>query len=128
MAKSWKALRRKRKGKKMNPSLLQRPTKVEANTKVLYIYAPSVLTEGCKLEPGTVIKVLEVHKGKTKDETMLKVVTNEAWLDHDYRAHRGANFKIEDCDCQKPINEMKHEKEDNLKGNVFFVLLSDIGK
>ncbi len=118
----WKTIRRKR--KQMNPSLLQRPTKVKPNTNVKYIYAPSVLTEGCKLEPGTVIKVLEVHKGKTKDETMLKVVTDGAWADHKYSMHHRKSFKIEDCDCTKPINEMTGD----LKNHVFFVLLSDIGK
>lgn len=125
---TWKA-RRKRKGKaNMNPSLLQRPTKVKPNTNVKYIYAPSVLTEGCKLEPGTIIKVLEVHKGKTKDETMLKVVDEAVWSDHIWRVHRQqTGFKIEDCNCRKPIDEME-ESTDKLKDSVFFVLLSDIGK
>ena len=119
MAIGWPTSKRK---KQMNPSLLQRPTKVKPNTNVKYIYAPSVLTEGCKLEPGTVIKVLEVHKGKTKDETMLKVVTDAAWQGHVY----GIDHKRDDdeCGCKQPINEMIG----NLKNNVFFVLLSDIGK
>lgn len=136
------------KGKDMNLSLIQRPKRVSASSDTLYIYAPSVLMEGNKLKAKTIIKVLEVYKGSTPEETTLKVMENSVWQDH-YRHHQyrygpGPKNKDKDnrcklmlarrgeydgeerpkCVCESPIEDMPEEMEKA----THFVLLSDIGK
>lgn len=123
----------------MNLSLIQRPKRVSASSETLYIYAPSVLMEGGKLKPETVIKVLEVHEGKTAQETTLKVMVQEVWNIH-YRnwygqpetqckiamARQGAfdNTERPKCVCEGPIEDMPED----MRGATHYVLLSDIGK
>ena len=121
----------------MNLALIQRPKKVSATSKQLYIYAPSVLCEGFGLKTGSIIKILEVHEGQTPQETTLKVMEHRAWEEHTYkwkrpddlctfiREERGAyDGERPVCDCEKPLDEMP----DNLRAATHFVLLSDIGK
>ena len=124
----------------MNLTLIQRPTKVRADTKTLYIYAPSVLSEGFRLKAETAIKILEVHEGPTPQETTLKVMEVDAWITHTntwYRGSKHACTKVMEkrgmyadgeerpvCGCEKPLADMPEE----LRKATHYVLLSDIGK
>ena len=122
----------------MNLTLIQRPTKVRADTKTLYIYAPSVLSEGFKLKAETAIKILEVHEGPTPQETTLKVMEADAWETHTTLWYRRATFctQVKEkrgeydgeerpvCGCEKPLADMPEE----LRKATHYVLLSDIGK
>lgn len=128
------------KGEGMNLSLIQRPKRVSASSDTLYIYAPSVLMEGNKLKPTTVIKVLEVHEGDTPEETTLKVMDHEVWQRHTrhwYNKAESEQCKIAlarrgeydggerpKCVCEGPLEDMPEE----LRNGTHFVLLSDIGK
>ncbi len=129
------------KEKSMNLALIQRPKKVSASSKHLYIYAPSVLMEGFSLKAESIIKILEVHEGPTPEETTLKVIEHKVWQIH---TRRRPGWKDEDslctfvrdkrgdyetgkrpvCNCEKPLAEMP----DNLREATHYVLLSDIGK
>ncbi len=127
----------------MNLSLLQRPKKVRAGTKALYIYAPSVLDNDRALKPETVIKILEVNEGPTTQETVLKVMEHEVWARHRRRrwgrededelctfskeeegAYIDPPTKRPMCGCEKPLAEMPED----LQKATHYVLLSDIGK
>jgi hypothetical protein len=125
----------------MNLALIQRPKKVTATSKQLYIYAPSVLCEGFSLKPESIIKVIDVHEGSTPQETTLKVVEHDVWLQHTrhwygrteglctFTKEKRGDYEAEgvvrpECDCEKPVEEMP----DNLRAGTHFVLLSDIGK
>jgi hypothetical protein len=125
----------------MNLALIQRPKKVSTTSKQLYIYAPSVLCEGFKLKPESIIKVIGVHEGPTPQETTLKVVEHEAWLQHTrhwygrtdglctFTKEKRGDYEEEgvvrpECDCEKPVEDMP----DKLRAATHFVLLSDIGK
>lgn len=117
----------------MNLSLLQRPKKINKGTNTLYIYHPSVVTSSDVLEPGDVLKILDVFEGNVREETTLKVITHNDWDDHrwgrgmprcikddvDTRRHEG-----EYCECEKELSEM----DDAFKSKVHYVLLSDVGK
>ena len=124
----------------MNLSLIQRPKRVDPHSETLYIYAPSVLMEGGTLKPETIIKVLEVHEGDTREETTIKVMAHDAWLEH-YRNYYGTNedqcklalqrqgvYDSSDerpkCICEGPIADMPEK----MKNATHFVLLTDIGK
>jgi hypothetical protein len=115
----------------MNLSLLQRPKKIKPGTKTMYVYHPSVVTTSATLEPGVILKILDVFEGDTTSETTLKVMTAEAWQSHlwgrgvagctkEYDADNPDCF----CDCEKELSEMS----DAFKENVHYVLLSDVGK
>ena len=123
----------------MNLTLIQRPKKIRADTKTLYIYAPSVLSEGFKLKAETAIKILEVHEGPTPQETTLKVMEADAWVSHTNTRYRGPEHgctKVKEkrgdydgeerpvCGCEKPLADMPEE----LRKATHYVLLSDIGK
>lgn len=123
----------------MNLNLLQRPKRVRAGTNTLYIYAPSVLSEGLKLKPETIIKILEVHEGPTPEKTTLKVMEHRVWQTHTHNWYAGSDdfctkvrMKRGDyeenerpvCGCEKPLTEMPEE----LRKATHFVLLSDIGR
>ncbi len=130
------------KGEGMNLSLIQRPKRVSATSDTLYIYAPSVLMEGNKLKPKTIIKVLEVNEGNTPQETMLKVMENDTWQVHSRcyygtrdkeslckltLAKRGEYDTLEErpkCVCEGPIEDMPGD----MGRATHYVLLSDIGK
>ena len=135
----WKCLKHIGEGDRVNLSLIQRPKRVSAHSETLYIYAPSVLMEGNKLKPKTIIKILEVHEGPTPQETTLKVMDNSVWADHWYdRYGTGERCKINrarageydaaterpKCICEGPIEDM----DEAMKNATHFVLLSDIGK
>ncbi len=123
----------------MNLSLIQRPKRVRADTKTLYIYAPSVLSEDGKLKAETIIKILEVNEGPTPEETVLKVIEHRTWKTHTSNWYSGSDnlctkIRMEGgeydeaerpkCGCEKPLAEMP----DNLREATHYVLLSDIGK
>jgi hypothetical protein len=130
--------------KGMNLALIQRPKRVRADTKTLYIYAPSVLSEDGKLKAESVIKILEVNDGPTPEETVLKVIEYDVWLSHtrnwygnsdalctktkeergEYDEGRENEGARPECGCEKPLAEMP----DVLRNATHFVLLSDIGK
>lgn len=125
----------------MNLSLIQRPKRVSASSDTLYIYAPSVLMEGNKLKPKTIIKVLEVNEGDTPQATMLKVMENDVWQEH---ARHWYGRKDKDnlckltlakhgeydtserpkCVCEGPIEDMPV----GMGAATHYILLSDIGK
>ncbi len=125
----------------MNLALIQRPKRVKARGKQLYIYAPSVLMEGFSLKAESIIKILDVHEGPTPEETTLKVMENEVWESHtrnwystsadlctfvrEARGHyKSANTVRPECGCEKDLAEMPEQ----LRKATHFVLLSDIGK
>jgi hypothetical protein len=124
----------------VNLSLLQRPKKVRSDTKALYIYAPSVLDNDRKLKPEAIIKILEVNEGPTPEETVLKVIENDVWVQHQRRWYgrekdlctfiKAKHGEYDDCgerpqcECEKPLAEMP----DLLREATHYVLLSDIGK
>ena len=124
----------------MNLSLIQRPKRVSAHSDTLYIYAPSVLMEGNKLKPETVIKILEVNEGDTPSSTMLKVMEHDQWIDHwhNYYGTPEDNCKLAEqrsgvydtaterpkCVCEGAIEDMPTK----MQGATHYVLLSDIGK
>ncbi|KKN92305.1 hypothetical protein LCGC14_0207960 [marine sediment metagenome] len=116
----------------MNLSLLQRPRKIRPGTNTMYIYYPAVVTTNDVLEPGTVLKILDVFEGDSISTTTLKVVSAKDWDSHRYgRAGVSACSKDsseepgeELCDCQKELSEMS----DAFKELVHYVLLSDVGK
>jgi hypothetical protein len=130
--------------KGMNLALIQRPKRVRADTKALYIYAPSVLSEDGKLKAESVIKILEVNEGPTPEETVLKVIEHEVWFNHcrnwygksdqlctktreargDYLEGQKQAGPRPECGCEKPLAEMP----EHLRNATHFVLLSDIGK
>jgi hypothetical protein len=130
--------------KGMNLALIQRPKRVRADTKALYIYAPSVLSEGSKLKAESIIKILEVNEGATPEETVLKVIENEVWEQHtrqwygrsedlctktreargDYLEGQKQAGPRPQCGCEKPLADMP----DKLRDATHYVLLSDIGK
>lgn len=142
----WKIHQRARQwfkeGDNVNLSLIQRPKRVSATSDTLYIYAPSVLMEGNKLKPKTIIKVLEVNAGDTPQETMLKVMDNDVWQEHS--RHRYGRLDTEHlckitlakhgeydgvdkrpkCVCEGPIKDMPSD----MGRATHYVLLSDIGK
>ena len=137
----WGGCEKEQHGEKdMNLALIQRPKKVNASSKTLYIYAPSVLMDGFKLKPESIIKILEVHEGDSPETTTLKVITNDAWAQHttrwygdssklctktkERRGLYGDNETRPECGCEKPLDEMP----DELRSAVHYVLLSDIGK
>jgi len=121
----------------MNLALLQRPKKAKIGKQ--YIYAPSVLSEGLSLSPGSVVVVCEIHEGPTPQETTLKVIEDDTWREHTVywcgrstnnlctlvRAKRGDYKESERpvCDCEKPIEKMP----ESLKEGTHFILLSDVG-
>ena len=118
----------------MNLNLLHRPKRISKGTKVMYVYAPAVVTSGGKLEPGESLRILDVFEGATPSETTLKVMTAEDWETHTYkgctrddnRAKDGADHANCDClcDCEKELSAMS----DAFKEKVHYVLLSDVGK
>ena len=61
----------------LNPNLLRRPTRVKANTDVIYIYSPSIVTENPDLPTGTAISIVEVTKIEDTNQTLLVVVKHE---------------------------------------------------
>lgn len=128
-------------GEDMNLSLIQRPKRVSASSDTLYIYAPSVLMEGGKLKPKTIIKVLEVHDGDTPQETTIKVMDHAVWQEHwrNWYGRGGDQCKIAlarqgeydgatdgrpKCVCEGSIDDMPEK----LRDGTHFILLSDIGK
>jgi hypothetical protein len=118
----------------MNLSLLRRPNKINKNTRTMYIYHPSVVTTSNVLEPGDVLRILDVFEGATTSETTLKVMTAKDWEDHRYGRTLPACTKLDMnvydpnwrilCDCEKELSEM----DESLKARVHYVLLSDVGK
>ena len=124
----------------MNLSLIQRPKRVDPHSETLYIYAPSVLMEGGTLKPETIIKVLEVHEGDTREETTLKVMEYHVWREHwvnwygtpedqcKLALQRQGIYDSHDerpkCVCEGPIDDMPEK----MKRATHFVLLTDIGK
>jgi hypothetical protein len=115
----------------MNLSLLQRPKKIKPGTKTMYVYHPSVVTTSATLEPGDILKILDVFEGDTTSETTLKVMTASHWQDHLWgrRGESGCTKEFKDnpdcsCDCEKGLSEMSEA----FKENVHYVLLSDVGK
>ena len=61
----------------LNPNLLRRPTRVKANTDVIYIYSPSIVTENPDLPTGTAKSIVEVTKIEDTNQTLLAVVKHE---------------------------------------------------
>jgi len=110
----------------MNLSLLHRPAKIRDNTKTLYVYAPSIVSHGIGLKPGTVIRVLDVYKGDTYEETTLRVMTEDRYQKHKWRngCNRYNNDNDNECECRLPTELMP----DYMKEDVFHVLLSDLGR
>jgi len=111
----------------MNLSLLQRPKKIKAGTQTMYVYHPSVVTTSATLEPGDILRILDVFEGNKASETTLKVVTAEDWQNHKWG--RGVpscrkDYEDEMCDCEKELSEMSEA----FKEKVHYVLLSDVGK
>ncbi len=115
----------------MNLSLLQRPKKIKKGTKAMYVYHPSIVTTSDVLEPGDVLKILDVFEGSTTNETTLKVIMADDWQAHVWG--RGVPHCIvqdadtregELCECQKELSDMS----DEFKAVVHYVLLSDVGK
>jgi hypothetical protein len=116
----------------MNLSLLQRPKKIKKGTHAMYIYHPAVVTTSDVLEPGDVLRILDVFEGATPSETTLKVLKAQDWEAHVWgrdtdlcRKNRevlGDGIKL--CDCEKELSEMS----DEFKAVVHYVLLSDVGK
>ncbi len=115
----------------MNLSLLQRPKKIKPGTKTMYVYHPALVTASATLEPGDVLKILDVFEGANANETTLKVMKTDDWEEHT----RGSNVarciknwekrgKRDKCDCEKELSEMS----DEFKEVVHYVLLSDVGK
>jgi hypothetical protein len=130
----WTAMQTPRQEEKgMNLSLLQRPKKIKKGTHAMYIYHPAVVTTSAVLEPGDVLKILDVFEGDTPSETTLKVIKAQDWEGHywgrdmdtcrkDKQEKRGEAKQL--CDCEKELSEMS----DEFKAVVHYVLLSDVGK
>jgi len=119
--------------KPLNLSLLQRPKKIKKGTKAMYVYHPSIVTTSDTLEPGDILKILDVFQGANTKETTLKVIKADDWQAHLWG--RGVPHCIEKdadtrrdegeyCDCEKELSEMS----DGFKALVHYVLLSDVGK
>jgi hypothetical protein len=97
----------------------------------MYVYHPSVVTQGTTLEPGDVLKILDVFEGATTSETTLKVITADNWQAHLWgRGVAGCTKEYDkdnpdcSCDCEKELSEMS----DAFKEMVHYILLSDVGK
>lgn len=112
----------------MNLTLLQRPRRIKPGTKTLYIYAPSIVTSGLGLEPGSVVRILDVYNADNYDECSLRVVEESAWRDHRYTEqcfrYEKYNLAKEQCACMLKTEEMPPY----LRNSTYHVLLSDIGK
>jgi len=123
-----------RTGEKMNLSLLQRPKRVMPGTKTLYVYAPAVVSASIDIEPGTIIKILEVFRKDKWCDTVLKVMSVNHWEEHN--VHYKASEEEPRCtrDKREPEEELcacELELElmpDYIKVNVHYVLIADIGK
>jgi len=108
----------------MDLSLLRRPKRIKSNTQTLYIYAPSIVSSGLGLEPGTVVRVLDVYEGSNYEETTLRVMTEDTYSVHKYNVGcTRYKYPSNECDCKLPTEQMP----DRLKSNVFHILLSDLG-
>lgn len=107
----------------LNTALLQRPTRVHPRSNTAYLYAPAHVTEQSVLKVGEPLYILDVAKGKTPSETLLKVMSREDWINHAWRRGCVYTNREEVCECEKPVEEMQPE----LKAKVHFVLMSDIG-
>lgn len=122
-----------RKETSVNLSLLQRPKKVKAGTRALFIYSPSELTTSVKLKPGCVVGIVDVFEGDTPEETTLKVMEASDLEEH-IRGYYDesaciawrSNYNREEnpCHCHKDPSEMP----ESLRDKVHYVLLTDIGK
>jgi len=109
----------------MDLSLLRRPKRIKSNTQTLYIYAPSIVSSGIGLEPGTVVRVLDVYEGKCYDETTLRVIDEDTYQTHSWRKNcKRYVSDNEECECKLPTEQM----ESSMRDKVFHILLSDLGK
>ncbi len=122
-------------GEKMNLSLLQRPKRVMPGTKTMYVYAPAVVSASVDIEPGTVIKILEVFRKDKWCDTVLKVMSVRHWDEHNAywkaseeepKCTRYEKAQHDDplCACELELELMP----DYIKANVHYVLIADIGK
>jgi hypothetical protein len=122
-------------GEKMNLSLLQHPKRVKKGTKSLYIYTPSVVSLNVNMDAGTPIKILDVFDHEEPEDTILKVMPCKEWERHT------AIYNVSDtqpqctrytralnvdplCACELELDEMPKY----IKDNVYYVLITDIGK
>lgn len=120
--------------KQMNLSLLQRPKRVMPGTRTMYVYAPAVVSASVNIEPGTVIKILEVFRKDKWCDTVLKVMEVRHWDEHNayWKASEDepkcTRYERTDvdpvCACELELELMP----DYIKTNVHYVLLADIGK
>jgi hypothetical protein len=118
----------------MNLSLLQPVKKIKPGSKTMFIYAPSVVTGNEKMEPGSIIRVLDVFEGTSTSETTLKVMSADDYADHSRRSYwndasTGCQRYIREeadpkCECEKELSEMS----DDFRSKVHYILLSDVRK
>jgi hypothetical protein len=118
----------------MNLTLLQPVKKIKPGSKTMFIYAPSVVTGNEKMEPGTILRVLDVFEGTSTSDTTLKVMTADDFAEHSRRTmwnddstacqryiREEADPK---CECEKELSEMS----DDFRSKVHYILLADVRK
>lgn len=120
----------------VNLSLLQRPKKIKAGTKTIFVYAPCELTVNGVIKPGEGINIIDVFEGDTPEETTLKVMRHTDWIDHTkgYYQEKGEmrctvgnelyDKKNDPCYCHMDPSEMP----EGFRKKVHYVLLTDVGK